>query len=123
MKQSDSDTRVAKGATPAASGTFFHHVLTSALKGIHLDSWSLDHKSHTLPKAVAWSVKKHTLHGGRQDGVDTIRYAGLGVVGFADRHAEARTDVTINPPSIPGTLPQGLINSQCWDPLQTVGYK
>ncbi|HVU26632.1 MAG TPA: Type II secretory pathway pseudopilin PulG-like protein, partial [Verrucomicrobiae bacterium] len=61
------------------------------------------------------------------EGIDTIRhnggkFPGVGNVGFADGHAESRKDANINPPADPESgRPQGLVNSQYWDPLQRGG--
>jgi prepilin-type N-terminal cleavage/methylation domain-containing protein/prepilin-type processing-associated H-X9-DG protein len=60
---------------------------------------------------------------GPQEGIDTTRHnggkwPGIGNVGFADGHAESRRDANINPPS-----PSSPINSQYWDPVQTLGQK
>ncbi|HWD18558.1 MAG TPA: prepilin-type N-terminal cleavage/methylation domain-containing protein [Verrucomicrobiae bacterium] len=58
------------------------------------------------------------------EGIDTLRHFGLGVVVFADAHAEARKDAKINPPDDPinGTI-KSLVNSQYWDPLQSAGQR
>ncbi len=61
------------------------------------------------------------------EGLDTIRhnsgkFPGIGNVGFSDGHSESRRDANINPPVDPETgRPQGLVNSQYWDPLQRAG--
>ncbi|WP_158304376.1 aldose 1-epimerase family protein [Beijerinckia indica] len=44
-------------------------ILTSAKKNIHLDEWSA---TSPAGSAQTWSVKKVTLHGGKQEGVDLI---------------------------------------------------
>jgi len=58
------------------------------------------------------------------EGVTTIRHRGLGVIVFADCHAEARRDKDINPARDPewcdGDVRE-LINSKYWDPLQRAG--
>jgi prepilin-type processing-associated H-X9-DG protein len=61
---------------------------------------------------------------GNYEGIDTIRhnnlkFPGSGNVGFADGHAESKSDANINPPADPsgGTF-QSLGNSKFWDPLQ-----
>ena len=46
--------------------------LTSASQGIQVASWAVSQQELPLPAASAWSVKKHTLCGGRQTGVDVI---------------------------------------------------
>jgi prepilin-type N-terminal cleavage/methylation domain-containing protein/prepilin-type processing-associated H-X9-DG protein len=66
---------------------------------------------------------------GAYEGIDTIRhnsgkFPGIGNVGFADGHSESRSESRINPPVDPGSgRPQGLINSQYWDPLQRGGQQ
>src|SRR5215475_14307873 len=47
-------------------------VLTSAVRGIHLEQWSINQDTLPLPHSRSWSVTKTTLHGGRQEGVDLI---------------------------------------------------
>jgi hypothetical protein len=42
------------------------HVLTSAERGIYVETWEL------APPGANWSVKKTVLHGGKQEGVDVI---------------------------------------------------
>jgi len=48
----------------------FRQVITSASRGIRTDQWTLTHRD--LGFAAPWSVRKLTLHGGRQEGVDVI---------------------------------------------------
>jgi prepilin-type N-terminal cleavage/methylation domain-containing protein len=56
------------------------------------------------------------------EGVEMVRHGGVGVMVFADAHAEARRDSKINPPVDPITFdPKGLINSRYWDPLKAAG--
>lgn len=61
---------------------------------------------------------------GKYEGVDTVRHGGMGNVGFADGHSEAKKNTDINPPVDPqsGSF-QGLVNSQYWDPLQAAGQR
>ena len=55
--------------SPAAEP--IHKVLTSASSGIHVDAW--EQTGHaTAAKGAAWSVRKLTLHGGKQEGVDLV---------------------------------------------------
>lgn len=54
----------APGAEP------FRQVLTSSSRGIHTDQWTLTHRDLGTPQP--WSIRKLTLHGGRQEGVDII---------------------------------------------------
>ncbi len=46
--------------------------LTSAANRTHLISWSVSHRELPLATVFPWSVKKYTLCGGRQAGVDVI---------------------------------------------------
>jgi hypothetical protein len=58
------------------------------------------------------------------EGVDQNRHHKLGIAGFADGHAEARSDKAINPPINPVSgSAQGLVNSRYWDPLQRGGQQ
>jgi hypothetical protein len=50
----------------------FHQTLTSAESGIHLDSWQRTSRDLKLQGGPEWSIRKLTLHGGRQEGVDII---------------------------------------------------
>jgi hypothetical protein len=50
----------------------FHQVLISAKQGIRFDSWEISQNELSLETTAAWSIKKHTLHGGKQEGVDVI---------------------------------------------------
>ena len=71
-----------------------------------------------------WPYSSMTVPSTSRDyeGVDETRHHGVGVVGFADGHAEARKDSQINPPEDPiSGSSRGLINSQYWDPLQRAG--
>ncbi len=51
--------------------------------------------------------------GDGNEGVDTIRHKGLGVVVYVDGHSEARKDRNVNPPSS-----GSLVNGRFWDPLR-----
>lgn len=56
-------------ATPAAEP--LHKILTSARSGIHVDAW--EQSGHAGgAKGPAWSVRKITLRGGKQEGVDIV---------------------------------------------------
>ncbi|MDX2029582.1 MAG: aldose 1-epimerase family protein [Blastocatellia bacterium] len=48
----------------------FRQTLTSAARNIHLDAWQVTHRE--LGGKAPWSVRKFTLHGGKQEGVDVI---------------------------------------------------
>jgi galactose mutarotase-like enzyme len=72
MKKFVSDIVISAATTTAASPPLFHQVLISARQGIHIDSWGLSCHELPLETTAAWSVKKYTLHGGKQEGVDVI---------------------------------------------------
>jgi hypothetical protein len=59
-------------ATAAGSPPHLHQVLTSARQGIHMDSWRIGRHELPLNSTAGWGVKKYTLHGGRQEGVEVI---------------------------------------------------
>ncbi len=50
----------------------FRQVLTSAKDGTHLEAWQINNFKLKLPTPAAWSVRKYTMHGGKQEGVDAI---------------------------------------------------
>jgi hypothetical protein len=50
----------------------FRQTLTSASRKIHLDTWQVTHRDFDFKSAAPWSVRKYTLHGGKQEGVDVI---------------------------------------------------
>lgn len=64
-------TAAATSPAPSHAAEPFRHLLTSASRGIRTDQWTLTHRDLGVPTA-AWSVRKMTLHGGRQEGVDVI---------------------------------------------------
>jgi hypothetical protein len=47
-------------------------VLTSVERGVHVDTWKISQLDLGGKSATPWSVKKQTLHGGKQEGVDII---------------------------------------------------
>lgn len=60
-------------ATPlltASAAEPFRQVLTSASRGLRTETWTLTHRDLGAP--TPWSIRKLTLHGGRQEGVDVI---------------------------------------------------
>jgi hypothetical protein len=69
-------------------------------------------------------IRSNNLSGGGYEGIDPNRHLGNGVAVFNDGHAEARKNLSINPPRDPylGGA-QSLINSQYWDPLQRAGNR
>jgi hypothetical protein len=46
--------------------------LTSVLQGIQVEAWEIDQRKLALPANDCWFVRKYTLHGGRQEGVDVV---------------------------------------------------
>ncbi len=50
----------------------FHQTLTSVSRNIHLDNWQVSHSDFNDKFSAPWSVRKYTLHGGKQEGVDVI---------------------------------------------------
>jgi Domain of unknown function (DUF4432) len=50
----------------------FRQTLTSAARNLRLDTWQLTHRDVGFESAAPWSVRKYTLHGGKQEGVDVI---------------------------------------------------
>ncbi|MGE3309609.1 MAG: aldose 1-epimerase family protein [Limisphaerales bacterium] len=65
---------LAVSATLTPLGAFaaepFRQIITSTSRGIRTDQWTLTHRD--LGVATPWSIRKLTLHGGRQEGVDVI---------------------------------------------------
>ncbi len=49
-----------------------HQVLTSERDGVHAESWQISGDDLKSKAQGAWSVRKSTLHGGKQEGVDII---------------------------------------------------
>ncbi|MGH7456434.1 MAG: DUF4432 family protein, partial [bacterium] len=48
------------------------HTIISVEKNIRIDSWSLTSSDLPLASEAKWSVRKKTLHGGKQENVDLI---------------------------------------------------
>jgi hypothetical protein len=71
MTDSPTPTMKAK-ASSAAKAEPFRHTLTSAERGVHLDTWQIASQNLDPRPPVTWTVRKHTLHGGKQEGVDVI---------------------------------------------------
>ncbi|MBX3747376.1 MAG: aldose 1-epimerase family protein [Verrucomicrobiae bacterium] len=58
-------------AAPSASAAEpFRQVITSVARGIRTEHWTMTHRDLGAP--TPWSVRKLTLRGGRQDGVEVI---------------------------------------------------
>jgi hypothetical protein len=49
----------------------FRQTLISVSQNVHLEKWEITGKKVTV-KSPRWSVRKLTLHGGKQEGVDVI---------------------------------------------------
>ena len=62
---------LAMTVTHAPAAEAFRHVLTSAEKNLRAETWEAAARDIT-PGSAPWSVKKFTLHGGKQEGVDAI---------------------------------------------------
>ncbi len=56
----------------SASAGAFRQILTSVDRTVWIDSWEITGRALTPDCPVAWSVRKRTLHGGKQEGVDVI---------------------------------------------------
>ena len=63
---------LATGPAPLSAVEPFHQTLTSTERGTHADRWQISHRDLKLSTTAAWSVKKLTLRGGKQEGVDVI---------------------------------------------------
>ncbi|MFN0067403.1 MAG: aldose 1-epimerase family protein [Limisphaerales bacterium] len=57
-------------ASAEAAPEPFRHTLTSIARGVQVDQWALTARDLGLPGG--WSIRKMTLRGGRQEGVDVI---------------------------------------------------
>lgn len=86
-------------------------------------------KSDLLWSSSLWwpsscMIRSNNLSGGGYEGIDPNRHLGNGVVVFNDGHAEARKNLSINPPKDPYLGgPPSIINSRYWDPLQRAGSR
>jgi len=58
-------------ATSAPAAESFHQTLISARDGVRIDTLEISGRDVT-PQTPGWSVRKVTLHGGKQEGVDVI---------------------------------------------------
>jgi hypothetical protein len=56
----------------ASAAEPFRQTLTSAERGLRLDSWQISARDLDPSSPARWSVRKQTLHGGKQEGVDLI---------------------------------------------------
>jgi Domain of unknown function (DUF4432) len=50
----------------------YRQILTSVERNVHLDNWQITDRDLKLGGEANWSVRKYTLHGGKQEGVDII---------------------------------------------------
>jgi hypothetical protein len=57
-------------AASAQPATTTRYVLTSVAENKHLDTWSIDNRK--LRDPAEWSIRKSSLHGGKQEGVDIV---------------------------------------------------
>ncbi|MCH8960545.1 MAG: PASTA domain-containing protein [Bacteroidetes bacterium] len=64
------------GAVPIAGSAIraedYRKVLISTRQNVHVDEWELKSQDLDLATAAPWSVSKHVLHGGKQEGVDVV---------------------------------------------------
>ena len=60
------------GTTAAAPPPLMHQSLTSVRQGINLDPWKISQRELPLATNAAWSIRKLTLHGGKQEGVEVV---------------------------------------------------
>ena len=72
MKTVDADDLAAIGPAGHERKPVLRTVLTSAIQGIQVDAWRISQQELPLATSAAWSVKKHTLRGGKQAGVEVI---------------------------------------------------
>jgi hypothetical protein len=60
----------------ATAGTdappILHQVLTSVRYGINLNLWSISQRELRLDTTAHWSIRKYTLRGGKQEGVEVV---------------------------------------------------
>lgn len=59
-------------AISSQSAAAFRQTLTSVQQNVHIESWQITSRQLKLPTNAQWSVRKYTLHGGKQEGVDVI---------------------------------------------------
>ncbi len=61
-----------KASTRRAGPEPFRKILTSAEQNLRVERWEFTHRDLRTRSRARWSVRKHTLHGGKQEGVDLI---------------------------------------------------
>jgi hypothetical protein len=59
-------------AAPETRSPAVHRVLIDVAENLRLAEWSVDASSADLETQARWSVRKHVLHGGKQEGVDVV---------------------------------------------------
>jgi hypothetical protein len=47
-------------------------VLSSVTENVRLDEWQMTHRESPFRSTSPWTIRKYTLHGGRQEGVEVI---------------------------------------------------
>src|SRR5262245_59372828 len=50
----------------------YRMTLTSVDRNVRLDDWQITHRDLNPGAEARWSVRKYTLHGGKQEGVDLV---------------------------------------------------
>jgi uncharacterized protein DUF4432 len=50
----------------------YRMTLTSVERNLHLDNWQITNRDLNPGVEARWSVRKYTLHGGKQEGVDVV---------------------------------------------------
>jgi hypothetical protein len=63
---------IAVGFVCVSAAEPFRQTLTDAGLGIHIDTWQITHRDFNFTGAAPWSVRKYTLRGGKQEGVDVV---------------------------------------------------
>ena len=72
MKASSSTKTAPVSNQTVPTPPLFYQILTSTKLATHLDAWALNHEQVSLKTAATWGIKKFTLRGGKQEGVDVI---------------------------------------------------
>jgi hypothetical protein len=50
----------------------YRYTIISADRAIHMETWHTSHREIKTKSTIPWSVRKTTLHGGKQEGVDMV---------------------------------------------------
>jgi galactose mutarotase-like enzyme len=56
----------------AIAAEAYRYPIISAERAIHMETWRTSHREIKTKSTIPWSVRKTTLHGGKQEGVDQI---------------------------------------------------